>query len=217
MSKIKKSDLFQLVQEQAEMIAELSGMVELNKMSIIKLENEREKPQLKQLDQSVFDGLDEKWRFAAVNVSGALILSTHRIEAMSGSWVRKRNLGKLINYGFGYDTSNWQNSLIERDIAKELTGSDLAATMNDFKDGDLVFELDFACGIKLANLKKAGRLASEDYDFQTRYGFNYLKDGRAYPIFSVPHLIHATTENRKALVTLYGEKAVPQLPSEAGL
>ena len=87
------------------------------------------KPQLKQLDQSVFDGLDEKWRFAAVNASGALILSTHPIEAMSGYWVRKRHLGKLINYGFGYDTSNWQNSLIERDTAKELTGSELCRAM----------------------------------------------------------------------------------------
>ncbi len=84
------------------------------------------KPKLKQLDQSVFDGLDEKWRFAAINVSGALMLSTYPIEAMSGSWVRKRNLGELINYGLGYDTSNWQNSLIER---KELTGSDLCRAM----------------------------------------------------------------------------------------
>lgn len=92
----------------------------------IKRESE---PQLKQLEQSVFDGLDEKWRWAAINVSGALILSTHPIEAMSGSWVRKRNLGELINHGFGYDASNWKNSLITRDTVKELSGSELCMAM----------------------------------------------------------------------------------------
>ena len=113
-------------QRQIHLAADSIG---LNKQAIIMLENKAEpEPQLKQLDQSVFDGLDEKWRFAAVNVSGALILSTHPIEAMSGSWVRNRNLGKLINYGLGYDTSNWQNSLIERE-KKGLTGSDLARAM----------------------------------------------------------------------------------------
>ncbi len=42
MSKIKKADLLQLVQEHADMMVELSGMVKMNKLSIIKLENERD-------------------------------------------------------------------------------------------------------------------------------------------------------------------------------
>ena len=96
------------------------------------------RPRPKKLDQSIFDGLDEKWNFAAVNVSGALILSTHPIEAMSGSWVRKRNLGKLNNHGLGYDTTNWQNSLIERE-SKELTGEALVmAMLKNGKDKVLV-------------------------------------------------------------------------------
>ena len=107
MSKITKKELRQLCIDNEKAIARLE--------SILKENGIERKPQLKKLDQSIFDRLDENWRFAAVNVSGALILSTHPIEAMSGSWVRNRNLGKLINYGLGYDASNWKSSLIERE------------------------------------------------------------------------------------------------------
>lgn len=82
---------------------------------------EREsKPQLKQLDQSVFDGLDEKWRFAAVDSDGSRAVFTsdnitqtygkHYVNALSGEV--KQVLGRV-------DASNWQNSLIERDTAKK--------------------------------------------------------------------------------------------------
>ncbi|WP_296193743.1 MULTISPECIES: hypothetical protein [unclassified Psychrobacter] len=132
MSKIKKADLLQLVQEQAEMIAELSGMVELNKMSIIKLENEREKPQLKQLDQSAFKNMHERWRFAAIDADG----SAHRFSKevfpyKEGFCYEGDDYSefKFSLIGEGYDTSNWQNSLIERDTTKELTGSELCRAM----------------------------------------------------------------------------------------
>ena len=85
------------------------------------------KPQLKQLDQSVFDGLDEKWRFAAVD--GDSRVFTFKSEPSvcgdgysvgGGGW----------NYvGEGYDASNWQNSLIERDTAKELLEVDLSSEL----------------------------------------------------------------------------------------
>lgn len=136
MSKIKKADLLQLIQEQADMIVELAGMIKKNKQSIIKLENEREQPTLKTLDQSVFDGLDEKWRFAAVDADGSANGFDVRVYPRGGD---KYGLfayaddyansdDNSIRLGEGYDASNWQNSLIERE-KKELTGSELCKAM----------------------------------------------------------------------------------------
>ena len=130
MSKIKKSDLLQLLQEQADMVVELVGMVEKNKQSIIQLENEREKPQLKQLDQSVFDGLDSDYMFAAIDgCTGRAYAYEQKPHIPVGRdyWCIGDGMQSPIAYD--YDTSNWQNSLIERDITKELTGSDLARAM----------------------------------------------------------------------------------------
>lgn len=92
-------------------------------------------PKLKVLDQSVFDGLDAKWQFAAVNSDGVVVLY---IGKPSTKWHEER--GIWCFHGFngdtnmlrgGYCTINWQNSLIER---KELTGSDLCRAM--LKRGD---------------------------------------------------------------------------------
>lgn len=130
MSKIKKADLLQLVQEQADMVVELAGMVKMNKLSIIKLENEREQPKLKQLTQSVFDGLDEKWRFAAINSDGAAFAFVSE-PARHGTFWSNSNRNQLISRsGKGaYDTTDWQNSLIERDTAKELLEVDLSSEL----------------------------------------------------------------------------------------
>lgn len=93
-------------------------------------------PKLKQLDQSVFDGLDEKWRFAAVDADGSANGFDVRVYPRGGD---KYGLfayaddyansdDNSIQLGEGYDTSNWQNSLIERE-SKELTGSDLTRSI----------------------------------------------------------------------------------------
>ena len=128
MSKIKKADLLQLVQEQADMVVKLAGMVKMNKLSIIKLENEREQTKTKQLDQSVFDGLDEKWRFAAVDLDGESWVYREQPKIVKGDdrWSASNTPPNRI--GTGYDTSNWQNSLIERE-KKEPTGSELCRAM----------------------------------------------------------------------------------------
>ena len=84
-------------------------------------------PQLKQLDQSIFDGLDEKWRFAAVDLSGEAwaYREQPKIDKGDDRWSPSNTPPNSI--GTGYDTSNWQNSLIERDdIAKELLEVDLS-------------------------------------------------------------------------------------------
>ena len=92
------------------------------------------KPKLKQLDQSVFDGLDEQWRFAAVNKLGCLMLSTAEMVSINGYWGRQLSSAELCNKEGGYDASNCQNSLIERsEIAKELTGSDLCRYLKSRK------------------------------------------------------------------------------------
>lgn len=94
-------------------------------------------PQLKQLDQSIFDGLDEKWRFAAVDADGSANGFDVRVHPRGGD---KYGLfayaddyansdDNSIQLGEGYDASNWQNSLIERDTAKELPEVDLSSEL----------------------------------------------------------------------------------------
>lgn len=109
-------------QRQIHLAADSIG---LNKQVIIMLENEREaeaepEPQLKQLDQSVFDGLDERWVAASVEENGIVRL-----------YLSNENNPYDCEYhlaGTKYDTTDWQNSLIERE-KKELTGSELCRAM----------------------------------------------------------------------------------------
>ncbi len=119
MSKIKKSELLDIVREQGSAITNL-----LQRVTLL------EKPQLKQLDQSVFDGLDGKWRFAAVDKCGEVWCSTHETQpSVSGTHLSPEpNADSLQAKGY-YDTTNWKNSRIERDTAKELTGSELCRAM----------------------------------------------------------------------------------------
>lgn len=96
-------------------------------------------PQLKQLDQSIFNGLDEKWRWVARDHNGdryAYAAKPYARDA-TGTWVNNSDLSARY-LDAGYDDENWQNSLIERDTEKELlevdlsselTGSDLARAM----------------------------------------------------------------------------------------
>ncbi len=122
MSKIKKSELLDIVREQGSAITNL-----LQRVTLL------EKPQLKQLDQSVFNGLDEKWRFAAVDEDGSVAVYLARPICNYLQWyVEDKSLGlsyKYFSNKKGYDTSNWQNSLIERDIAKELLEVDLSSEL----------------------------------------------------------------------------------------
>ena len=117
MSKIKKSELLDIAREQGSAITNL-----LQRVTLL------EKPQLKQLDQSVFDGLDEKWRFAAVGKNGSVYKFRFTPKVSGDSYLCDEGYHKYSLVGEGYDTSNWQNSLIERE-KKELTGSGLCRAM----------------------------------------------------------------------------------------
>jgi len=81
------------------------------------------KPKLKQLDQSVFDGEPEQIKWAVVTSEGAVLKFELEPVVKGGLWSWAHSNGCRQHALIGqYDTTNWQNSLIER---KELTGSDL--------------------------------------------------------------------------------------------
>lgn len=86
-------------------------------------------PKLKQLDQSIFDGQDEEWRFAAIVADGRALYFNKKpcgSDDITGHFVFKGDYEASF-CGTGYDTSNWRKSLIERE--SELTGGDLCQVM----------------------------------------------------------------------------------------
>lgn len=86
-------------------------------------------PKLKQLDQSVFDGLDENWQWSGVQKNGIKVYFTvkpHHYMVAAGLFSSTGE--EMITDHKRYDASNWQDSLIKRESV-ELTGSDLARAM----------------------------------------------------------------------------------------
>lgn len=118
------------------------------------------KPQLKQLDQSVFDGLDEKWRFAAIDEDGHVGVFDCEPAINCDEWYEGhgQQKGVLDN---NYDTSNWQNSLIERDTAKELTGSDLARAMLERGDNYIMCRVGLIKEVVIINKFEDGWFYSQ--------------------------------------------------------
>lgn len=130
MSKVTKKELRQLCIDNEKAIARLE--------SILKENGIERQPQLKQLDHSVFEGVFNWVKSAAVNPNGSAYLFSvgkddfYNISEKHGFQITGRHKCQCI--GLGYDTTNWQNSLIERNTAKELTGSELCKAM--LKRGD---------------------------------------------------------------------------------
>lgn len=79
----------------------------------------------------------------------------------------------------------------------------------NFKAGQLVFENTFH-GIELSKLEGQTN-GPENYPLETETD-TYTEDGKMFDTHALPRLFHATPANRAALVTLYGEDKVPQLP-----
>lgn len=80
---------------------------------------------------------------------------------------------------------------------------------NEFKAGDLVFEVSDIEGVSLTEVTT---FDNKTYSIKGNSGV-YTANGQGFGnLKSVPSLFHATPENRQALVTLYGEDAVPELP-----
>lgn len=120
MSKIKKSELLDIVREQGSAITNL-----LQRVTLL------EKPQLKQLDQSAFDHpyATDRFKYVALNADGQAVFFESKpvISNCLDIWVV--HTGSVMPMLKGYDASNWQNSLIERDTAKELLEVDLSSEL----------------------------------------------------------------------------------------
>lgn len=78
---------------------------------------------------------------------------------------------------------------------------------SEFKAGDLVFEVRGEC-IMVGKLTKRGENTVRLEGGST----TYIPSGNALGNKYMGKLFHTTPENRQALVTLYGEDAVPELP-----
>ena len=66
------------------------------------------------LDQSVFDGLPPEYRWAGVEASGKAYACICELIPKQ-TWLFAKDAKSAIRFvGDGYDTTNWQNSLIER-------------------------------------------------------------------------------------------------------
>lgn len=97
--------------------------------------NREVEPKKKNLDHSVFEGMDAKWRFAAVDEDGRCVAYTCSPSRFIGGYGQDRyfidsSLGDTKKIGDNYDASDWKNSLIERKH-KELTDIDLVRAMLD--------------------------------------------------------------------------------------
>lgn len=125
MNKVKRKELVEKANEHELRLFQIEKALEQHGINWF-----AEEPKLKQLDQSVFDGLDAQWRFAAVDDDGRAYAFMRKPEIdeddpcfIDGDATKCKWIGE------DYDTTNWQNSLIERDIAKELLEVDLSSEL----------------------------------------------------------------------------------------
>lgn len=97
-------------------------------------------PKIKQLEQSAFDHefVTDAFNYAAINSDGQSIFFSDKPKTNKGLGIWFTTSGSTMLMLKAYDKTNWQNSLIERDAAKELlevdlsselTGSDLCRAM----------------------------------------------------------------------------------------
>lgn len=121
---MKNKEKIQILENRLNIHSELLDKI------ITKLELDNE-PQLKQLDQSVFKNMHEKWRFAAIDADG----SAHRFNKevfpyREGFCYEGDDYSefKYSSIGTGYVAIDWKNSLIKRETI-ELTGSELCKAM----------------------------------------------------------------------------------------
>lgn len=147
MSKVKRKELVEKANEHELRLFQIEKALEQHGINWF-----AEEPKLKQLGQSVFNGLDEKWRFAAVDDDGRAygFMKKPVIDQDDPCFIDE-DTTRCKWIGEGYDASNWQNSLIERDTAaellevdlsSELTGSDLARALKNRDEWVLVYVSD---------------------------------------------------------------------------
>ena len=153
--KITKKELFKFCDENNDAINELQSqsdstnfllavlIQQLKDSGVIDEISPEPKPQLKQLDQSAFDHpyATDRFKYVALNADGQAVFFESKpvISNCLDIWVV--HTGSVMPMLKGYDTSNWQNSLIERE-AVELTGSDLTVQIMNSQKYQAAFVSD---------------------------------------------------------------------------
>ena len=145
---------------------------------------------MKQLDQSVFKEWADCWKFLAIDEDGDAWRYREKpeIDSSDKRWLPSNTVPLLI--GKGYDASNWQNSLIERDTAKELLEVDLSSELT----GSELCKAMLARGDKyvmclLSDMSHAGALSSSKPRLITKFidGMGFIEDPKdLYWHFAVP-------------------------------
>ena len=200
--KIKKSDLLNMIQEQNDVIAKLIRQVNCHHKDIIRIEGIVEpEPQLKQLDQSVFNNMHERWKFAAVDQNAETNFFEEKpvISSCGNYWVNES--GAFKRSVLHFDNSNWQNSLIERDIAKELLEVDLSSELTGSE----------LCRAMLARGDK----------YVSGFGHHKSDDGAVYSMFAdtvtrYSHCFHSAQNSWDYFVPI-NNQGEPLTASEVGL
>lgn len=125
MNKVKRKEMDESLNDHELRISRIEWALE--KAGIVIGADE---PKLKQLDQSVFDHeyVTDHFKYAALNSNGQSIFFSDKPKYDLGLGIWYSTAGSTMPMLKGYDASNWQNSLIERDKV-ELTGSDLCRAM----------------------------------------------------------------------------------------
>lgn len=148
MSKVKRKELVEKANDHELRLFQIEKALEQHGINWFV-----EEPKLKVLDQSVFSHpyVDDRFNYVALNADGQSIFFEQKpsVSVNLDIWVATG--GSIMPMLKGYDASNWQNSLIERDKV-ELTGNALCLkllnldldVMCDVKDGDyrLIFAHD---------------------------------------------------------------------------
>lgn len=115
--KITKSELRQRCIDNETAIATLETLLKEHGIT------RKQEPKLKQLDQSAFNHpyVDDRFNYVALNADGQSIFFEQKPSVSVNLDIWVATAGSTMLMLKGYDTTNWQDSLIER---KELTGSD---------------------------------------------------------------------------------------------
>lgn len=118
--RIKKSDLNRKIERQESRIDRLVGM--LAKKGFY--------DKLKKLDQSIFDDEPPHLRWAALEEDGGVYLFAKKPFIDLCKWAAGVDEVEVyVGDDYNYDTTDWQNSLIERDTAKEPAEVDLSSEL----------------------------------------------------------------------------------------
>ena len=130
--KITKKELLKFCDDNNDAINELQSqsdntdfllavlIQQLKDSGVIDETSPEPEPQPKQLDQSVFNHpyVDDRFNYVALNADGQSIFFEQKPSVSVNLDIWVANGGSILPMLKGYDATNWQDSLIERDAAE---------------------------------------------------------------------------------------------------